>query len=586
THDAPAAAQSRLESATLSEAALEFLDVSDQRVGATSAAVMVAGFACYLSRMTGRRDVLINLPVSARTTAPLQRSGGMLVNVAPLRITVRPEDTVAELVQRVQLELMGALRHQRCSLEDIRRDAGLSGTAEGLAGPMVNVMLFHQTFTLGSVVGEYHIVTSGPVDDLLVNIYQGGDGETLLDFRGNPNRYGPEELRAHHRRFAELIEKFITADPQTRTAAIHAESARLAARVLERQSQLDFWSRELAALPEVTALPLDRPRPAERDGAGDVVDFSVDAEVQRRVHELARDAGTGPFVAVHAALAILVGRLGDTDDVVIGTPIVGRDPIDSDDPESGTFFNKAVLRSHVDGASSFSGHLARIRDADRAAFAHAALPFDDLVARLVTEPDPSHAPLFQVMLEFTDGGHPHDTAGDVRIDPIEREHRPLGLDLVFSLTESESGGGIDGRVLYATDVWDRSSAEALAGRFVRILRAVTTDPAAPIGDVALLEPAEYAELSPVRGDTSVEPRTLPALLRHAVETGSDGVALVFEGRTLTYPELDEQSDRLARMLTRRGVGPGTVVALAIARSIESVLATWAVAKSGAAFVPV
>src|SRR6478735_5808616 len=104
THDAPAAAQSRLESARISDDALAFLGESDQRVGATSAAVLVAGFACYLSRMTGRRDVLINLPVSARTTAPLQRSGGMLVNVAPLRITVRREDTVAELVQRVQLE--------------------------------------------------------------------------------------------------------------------------------------------------------------------------------------------------------------------------------------------------------------------------------------------------------------------------------------------------------------------------------------------------------------------------------------------------------------------------------------------------
>ncbi|ELB92191.1 non-ribosomal peptide synthetase, partial [Rhodococcus wratislaviensis IFP 2016] len=293
THDAPAAAKSRLESAKISETALGFLGESDQRVGATSAAVLLAGFACYLSRMTGKRDVLINLPVSARTTAPLQRSGGMLVNVAPLRITVRPEDTVAELVQRTQLELMGALRHQRCSLEDIRRDAGLAGTAEGLAGPMVNVMLFHQAFTLGTVTGEYHIVTSGPVDDLLVNIYQSGDGQTLLDFRGNPNRYGSEELRAHHRRFVELVEEFVTAEPQTRTADIHAESARLGARFLEREAQLAFWKRELVGLPEVTALPLDRPRPTERLGAGEVVGFAVDGDVQRRAAQLAEEAGTG-----------------------------------------------------------------------------------------------------------------------------------------------------------------------------------------------------------------------------------------------------------------------------------------------------
>ena len=88
--------------------------------------------------------------------------------MAPLRISVDADDTVAELVQRVQLELMGALRHQRCSIEDIRRDAGLTGARQGLTGPMVNVMLFRQEITLGSVVGEYHIVTSGPVQDLLV----------------------------------------------------------------------------------------------------------------------------------------------------------------------------------------------------------------------------------------------------------------------------------------------------------------------------------------------------------------------------------------------------------------------------------
>ena len=380
-------------------------------------------------------------------------------------------------------------------------------------------------------------------------------GQTLLDFRGNPNRYGSEELRAHHRRFVELVEEFVTAEPQTRTADIHAESARLGARFLEREAQLAFWKRELAGLPEVTALPLDRPRPVERAGAGEVVGFAVDADVQRRAALLAEEAGTGIFTTLHAALAVLLGRLGDTDDVVIGTPVVGREASDSDDPEAGAFFNKTVLRSQVDTATSFVDHLSRVRDADRAAFAHAALPFDDLVATLGAESDPSHAPLFQVMLEFTDGGHPHYSSGDVTVSPIQREHRALGLDLVFSLTESETGG-IIGRLRFATDVWDRAGAEALAARFVRILQTVTADPAAPIGDVDLLEQVEYAELAPVRDEPSVEPRTLPALLARAVEAGGDGDALVYQGRSLTYRELDAQSDRLARMLIGHGVGTG------------------------------
>lgn len=214
-NDAPVEAVSRVASAPLPAAVIEALDTTDRRLEATPAAVLIAAFACYLSRMTGRTDVLVNMPVSARTTAPLQRSGGMLVNVAPLRATVLPNDTVADVVGRIQLELMGALRHQRCSIEDIRRDAGLTGTARGLAGPMVNVMLFHQQMTLGPIVGEYHIVTSGPVEDLLVNFVQSGTPtRTFVEFRANPGRYTEDALRTHHRRFLELIDEFVLAAPR------------------------------------------------------------------------------------------------------------------------------------------------------------------------------------------------------------------------------------------------------------------------------------------------------------------------------------------------------------------------------------
>ncbi|MDV6278868.1 condensation domain-containing protein [Rhodococcus erythropolis] len=105
-----AAARSTLESRPLSDAAAERLANSERLVGVTSAAMVIAAFACYLSRMTGAKQVLVALPVSARTTSVLRRSGGMLVNLVPLRIETGADDTVAALTQRVQLELMGALR--------------------------------------------------------------------------------------------------------------------------------------------------------------------------------------------------------------------------------------------------------------------------------------------------------------------------------------------------------------------------------------------------------------------------------------------------------------------------------------------
>ncbi len=136
---APAVAESILETGTLSASATERLDSSGERIGVPPATVVIATFGVYLARMTGRDDVLVELPVSGRTTVLLQRSGGMLVGLAPLQVSTTPDDTVATLTRRVHHEILGALRHQRFTLEDIRRDAD---AADSLSGPMVNVMLF------------------------------------------------------------------------------------------------------------------------------------------------------------------------------------------------------------------------------------------------------------------------------------------------------------------------------------------------------------------------------------------------------------------------------------------------------------
>ncbi len=205
---------SLLSSHTLPDELVDALTAVDDEPGLSSTAAVIAAFACYLARMTGRDDVMINLPVFARTTAMARRSGGMLVNTAPLHIFLEPGDTRTDLVRRVQLELTGALRHQRFSLEDIRRETGAAGDPYRYAGPMVNVMLFRQEIVLGAIRGEFHIMTSGPVEDLLVNIYQSGDpARTFLDFRGNPHRYDEDELRTHHDRFVELLDDFLRSAP-------------------------------------------------------------------------------------------------------------------------------------------------------------------------------------------------------------------------------------------------------------------------------------------------------------------------------------------------------------------------------------
>ncbi len=321
--DAPVSAVSRLESAPLPEAVITALDSTDRTLEATPAAVLIAAFACYLARMTGRTDVLVNMPVSARTTAPLQRSGGMLVNVAPLRATVLPNDTVADLVGRIQLELMGALRHQRCSIEDIRRDAGLTGTARGLAGPMVNVMLFHQKMTLGDIEGEYHIVTSGPVEDLLVNFFQSGSPtRTFVEFRANPGRYSQEALHTHHRGSSNWWRSSCRPPPTrgspTSTPRVRWWVPNCCAPRRNSSSGRGSWP----ACP--TSCRCRRTGPARHGAPSPATGGLRDPRGGARAVVAQSEArGCTVFAAVHAALVVLLARLADVDDVAIGTPVTG-----------------------------------------------------------------------------------------------------------------------------------------------------------------------------------------------------------------------------------------------------------------------
>ncbi|WP_238072159.1 condensation domain-containing protein, partial [Rhodococcus zopfii] len=264
---APTAARSTLTGTALPDDLVRHLTVTDDTAGSSPTAVVTAAFATYLSRMTGHDDVVVNLPVSARTTALVRRSGGMVVNTVPLRIRIEPDDTRETLVGRVQLELTGALRHQRCSLEDVRRETGAAGDGRRYAGPQINIMLFHQQIQLGPVRGEFHIMTSGPVEDLLVNIYQSGTpARTFVDFRGNPNQYDEDELEVHHGRFVNLLDEFVRAAPDTAIDAIHADSAGIGRQVRRTAATAAFWDRTLAGAPERLELPSLRRRAAHRSG--------------------------------------------------------------------------------------------------------------------------------------------------------------------------------------------------------------------------------------------------------------------------------------------------------------------------------
>ncbi|SNS19585.1 amino acid adenylation domain-containing protein, partial [Rhodococcoides kyotonense] len=353
--------------------------------------------------------------------------------------------------------------------------------------------------------------------------------------------------------------------------------------------QLDFWSTTLRGLPDLLPLPTDRPRPGTQDFHGGRVKFTIDADIHRRVTEFARTRPATMFMIVHGAFASTLARLSGTQDIAISTPVAGRGEAALDDLV-GMFVNTLVLRTVVDGAESFESLLARVVDADLDAFAHTEVPFERVVEVLNPTRSTAYSPLSQVALSFQNNDDarlelPGLLVEGVDIDvPVAKQD----LQLLLSETFDDAGvpAGIDAAIDYATALFDPSTVESFADRFVRILDVVSTTPEVPLGDIDILTDVERSQLAPARGDASATPSTWPEILANAVRANPDGTALEFFDRRLTYRELDHMSTRIARILIDYGAGPETYVALALPRSIESVVATWAVTKSGAAFLPV
>ncbi|WSR13799.1 amino acid adenylation domain-containing protein [Streptomyces sp. NBC_01207] len=358
--------------------------------------------------------------------------------------------------------------------------------------------------------------------------------------------------------------------------------------------QLAFWKESLAGLPEELSLPVDRVRPVVLSGAGGAVGFRLDAGLHRGLAALARESRSSLFMVVQAGLAALLSRLGAGEDIVLGTPVAGRTDEALDDLV-GFFVNTLVLRTDVSGDPTFRELVARVREGDLAAYAHQDVPFERLVEVLNPERSLARHPLFQVMLILQNNEEePLVLDGlDVRTEGVRT--RTAKFDLSLELTEQTTDGdpqGISGVLEYSEDLFDRASAVSLTERFVRFLEAVVADADLPVGGVDLLGGVERERLlvewnggggvGGVVGDSV----TLSGLFEEQVGCAPDRVAVVCEGVSVSYGELNARANRLARVLVSRGVGPEGFVGLVLPRSVDLVVAVLAVLKAGGAYVPV
>ena len=357
-------------------------------------------------------------------------------------------------------------------------------------------------------------------------------------------------------------------------------------------AQLQYWRQELADLPEVVSLPPDRPRPPVASYRGDEVELRIDPELWTGVKQLAAAHNATVSMVLQAAMAMVLHRAGAGEDVVIGTPTAGRSDQALDDLV-GFFVNTWVLRTGIKSKQRFSDVLAEVRQKALDAYSNQDVPFELLVEQLNPARSTSHNPLFQVLMVFQNNVRPEALELDeVTIEQLALTTRTARFDLDIELsevpTEDPQAPMAEGVVLYATDLYDRATIERLVTWFTRVIEAIIADASVLVGEVSLLDHGERdLVLSQWSGAGVTAPvGVAPQLLAVAVDADPDAVAVVDGARELSYRELDQWSTRLARVLIEAGVGPERAVGVAMERSMELVVAWWALMKAGGAYVPV
>ncbi len=349
---------------------------------------------------------------------------------------------------------------------------------------------------------------------------------------------------------------------------------------------LDYWKATLADAPTTLDLPTDRPRPTVQSFRGAMKSFAFPATLSENITRASRQFGVTPFMTLLAGFQLLLSRYSGQDDVVVGGVIANRNRAEVENL-IGLFANTVPLRTKLDGDPTFGGLLERVKENALGAYAHQDMPFERLVEELRPERSLSYNPLFQVVFSMQTAARRSFKLRGLQLQPLGGVVGTTAkLDLSFFLLEGVDG--FSGRVEYNTDLFDAATIDRMLGHYQVLLEAGLGNPEKHISQLPLLTEEERQQVLGEWNQTRSEyPRELclHELFEQQVERAPDAIACVFENHQITYGELNQRANQLARYLQQRGVGAGQRVGILVERSLEMMVGLVGIQKSGAAYVP-
>ncbi|UII23763.1 non-ribosomal peptide synthetase [Fulvivirga ligni] len=351
-------------------------------------------------------------------------------------------------------------------------------------------------------------------------------------------------------------------------------------------SQKDFWVNEFIDEVEELTLPMDYSRPLSSTNEGGIVWFNLGKGHTSALKALAGQENTTLFVVMLSIYNLLLGKLANTEDVVVGTSVSGRSHSDLESV-TGVFINALALRNHPHGSKSFREFLREVNKRTFDAFEHQDYPYEDLVEALNLNRDSANRhPLFNVMFEYFNFEHPELTLPGLTLEPYKYDPPVSRFDLTLRVNEENEQLILSFQ--YSGDLFKRSSVESFALAFEKLTDVALKHPESAIMDMSMVSEYDLSLLSSFN-NTSLSyagEAGLVALFEKQVSQYPDRVAVVFKGESLTYSELNERANQVANYLLSSGVTQGSIVALQLDRSVDILIGILGVLKGGAGYLPI
>jgi amino acid adenylation domain-containing protein len=350
---------------------------------------------------------------------------------------------------------------------------------------------------------------------------------------------------------------------------------------------LAYWEDNLRGAPDLLELPTDRPRPPVQSYRGARRRFRLNAPLTESLRNRGRQEKTSLYNIFTAVLNVLLYRYTGSEDVVVGIPVADRDRQEAQSL-IGFLIDTHALRTKLSGDMPFRELLARVQSGLVGLYSHREIPFDQVVSRIQPVRNLSHAPLFQVMINCRDRDMQLMFVGlpGLEVESLLSHNKTSKFD--FTLYPFDDGTDIWLEIEYSSDLFDEQRILRMIGHYQTLLEAVAADPEQCLAKLPLLTEAERQQLLVEWNATAADyPKELCVhqLFEQQVGRDPDAVAVVFEDEQLTYRQLNERANQLARHLQGLGVGPDTLVAICVERSLEMVVGLLAVLKAGGAYVP-